>query len=254
MKFCSLVFLFCGVSILRFIHEKFPFVKKIYRFDCVKLKCQYIYQRYTKIRKVMVKRHKDKLTEKLIKETAKEVFFAQGKFHATTQEIATEAKVNRALIHYYFRTREQLFELVLQDALDSFASRLVDVISAEDPFKTKVSTFIEMFTEATVKYPYLDVFIVTEINRNENPKYRILSPDLEGKMKDKFVADLAKEIEKGTIDPISPSQFIVNLLSLCSYPLLAKPIIANMFNLKQREYKAFLKERHEIILKLIFKS
>jgi len=202
----------------------------------------------------MVKRHKDKLTEKLIKETAKEVFFAEGKFHATTQEIATKAGVNRALIHYYFRTREQLFELVLQDALDSFAARLVDVITSADPFKVKVSTFIEMFTEATVKYPYLDVFIVTEINRNENPKFKILSPQLESQMKEQFVGDLAKEIEKGTIDPITPSQFIVNLLSLCSYPLIAKPIIANMFNLKQREYKAFLKERHEVILKLIFKA
>lgn len=202
----------------------------------------------------MVKRHKDKLTEKLIKETAKEVFFAEGKFHATTQEIATQARVNRALIHYYFRTREQLFELVLQDALDSFAARLVDVITSADPFKVKVSTFIEMFTEATVKYPYLDVFIVTEINRNENPKFKILSPQLESQMKEQFVDDLNKEIEKGTIDPITPSQFIVNLLSLCSYPLIAKPIIANMFNLKQREYKAFLKERHEVILKLIFKA
>jgi len=202
----------------------------------------------------MVKRHKDKLTEKLIKETAKEVFFAEGKFHATTQEIATKAGVNRALIHYYFRTREQLFELVLQDALDNFASRLTDVVSSDAPFKEKVSSFIEMFTEATMKYPYVDVFIVTEINRNENPKFRILSPELENLMKEKFVPELKKEIANGTIDEISTSQFIVNLLSLCSYPLIAKPIIANMFSLKQREYKAFLKERKNIILNLIFKA
>jgi len=202
----------------------------------------------------MVKRHKDKLTEKLIKETAKEVFFAEGKFHATTQEIATKAGVNRALIHYYFRTKEQLFELVLQDALDNFASRLVDVISSEAPFRTKVSTFIEMFTDATMKYPYVDVFIVTELNRNENPKFKILSPQLENLMREKFVPELATEIANGTIEEISTSQFIVNILSLCSYPQIAKPIIANMFNLKQREYKAFLKERREIILKLIFKA
>ena len=59
---------------------------------------------------------KDDATEELIKNTAKRLFFGEGKFNATTQEIADAAGVNRTLINYYFRSRDKLFDLVFSDA------------------------------------------------------------------------------------------------------------------------------------------
>jgi TetR/AcrR family transcriptional regulator len=60
--------------------------------------------------------NKDAATEELIKETAKKIFFKEGKFNATTQEIADAAGVNRTLINYYFRSRNTLFDLVFKEA------------------------------------------------------------------------------------------------------------------------------------------
>jgi AcrR family transcriptional regulator len=73
-------------------------------------------QIFLKIEFQMVQIKKDDATEELIKNTAKKIFFGEGKFNATTQEIADAAGINRTLINYYFRSRDKLFEIVLQDA------------------------------------------------------------------------------------------------------------------------------------------
>ena len=83
-------------------------------------------------------------TEDLIKETAKKIFFQQGHLKATTQEIADAAKVNRALIHYYFRSRNLLFDRVLQEAMTGFMHQVLSVLESEASFKEKIGIFIQI--------------------------------------------------------------------------------------------------------------
>src|SRR6185436_3179440 len=101
-------------------------------------------------------------TESLIKQKAKILFFQKGFLDATTQEIADEAGVNRALIHYYFRSRELLLDLLLQETLKEKKEKVRKVLKAQIPFREKIATYIDTIVDYGLAYPYLDNFIISE--------------------------------------------------------------------------------------------
>src|SRR5688500_19047690 len=104
-------------------------------------------------------------TEKLIKEKAKILFFQKGFLDATTQEIADEAGVNRALIHYYFRSREQMLETLLDETMMEKRDRVRTILRSDLPFRKKIASYIETVVDYGLQYPYLENFIISETAR-----------------------------------------------------------------------------------------
>ena len=89
---------------------------------------------------------RDTGTEQLIKDTAKRIFFSEGKFNATTQDIADAAGVARTVINYYFRSKDALFEQVFKEAMDDMKLRLEEVLLSKLSFKKKIIRFIDVFS------------------------------------------------------------------------------------------------------------
>ena len=106
-------------------------------------------------------------TEELIKETAKRMFFAEGKFHATTQEIADEAKVNRTLINYYFRSRNNLIDIIFDEAKMVSYDKSRAILDRESDVKDMIGEFIEDSLTTAIQYPYLETYIVTQMNKKD---------------------------------------------------------------------------------------
>src|SRR3954468_23130986 len=102
---------------------------------------------------------KDQATELLIKEKAKSLFFQKGFLNATTQEIADEAGVNRALIHYYFRSREQMLDVLLDETIQEKKKRARSILTSEIPFREKIARYIDAIVDYGLAYPYLENFI-----------------------------------------------------------------------------------------------
>jgi len=190
-------------------------------------------------------------TELLIKETAKRVFFQKGILNATTQQIADEAGVNRALIHYYFRSRNQLFKTVLEDAVNETRDKIDSIFNSDESFKSKISKYLDVFIDRNAEFPYIQNFIITEIMQDPEKMKEYFSRKRNHLMKH-IVPPLKKEIEKGTMQAVDPEHFIVNMMAMCSYPLVAKPFIQNMFSYDDKAYKKFLKERKQVIYKVLF--
>jgi TetR/AcrR family transcriptional regulator len=190
-------------------------------------------------------------TEKLIKDKAREIFFQKGRLNATTQEIADEAGVNRALIHYYFRSREQLLEVVFKEAVAETRNKISAIFDSSKSFKKKISEYLDVFIDRNINYPYIQNFIVTEINQNPETEKDYFHQKREN-LKKNLLPQLNNEIKKGNIAPIKLEHFITNLMSMCSYPLVAKPIIQGMFGFDEKAYKNFLKERKTIIYHVLF--
>lgn len=195
---------------------------------------------------------KDSKTEELIKETAKRVFFAEGKLHATTQDIADAAGVNRALLHYYFRSREILFEVVFREAMDQMHKKMDLMLQNDDSFKNKIAYFIKHFTEMSVEYPYLEAFIITEVVRNPCNKELFMDGAEKKERVEKFFAEAQNAIDKGELAAASPAEFMVNLMSLVAYPILAKPIIMDIFKLDDNGWKQWMLKRAAELPDLIF--
>jgi len=191
-------------------------------------------------------------TEQLIKETAKRVFFAEGKLHATTQEIADAAGINRASIHYYFRSRQKLFDTVFIEATTEMKSKIQDIMEGGFSFRERTEKFIETFIEKSLKHPYLEMFIATEINTNPTIQLQLLKPSDEKERIEQLENDIKNEIAAGRMKPITPHHFIISMMSLCSFPFLGRDIIKNAFSINDDEYKKLIAERKEVIIKLLF--
>lgn len=196
---------------------------------------------------------KTQQTEDLIKETAMRLFFQKGHIHATTQEIADEAGVNRALIHYYFRSRDLLFEKVLHETLGAMRQKIDDIFSSNETLFNKISRFIDIFIDQNIDYPYLETFLVTEMAKNSDTiKQMRPSDERRDALKEKIEQQLNEEIAAGTIAPISIEHFMINLMSLCNYPLIAKPMVQDFFHFDEAAYKKFLLERRNVVLQTLF--
>ena len=190
-------------------------------------------------------------TEKLIRETAKQIFFQKGCLKATTQEIANEAGVNRALIHYYFRSREQLLDMLLEEVICEKREKMHAILNTSLPFREKIAAYISFLVDRGITYPYLDNFIISEIARRPE-KREILSGRNSIKSCDLIREELEEEIKRGRIAPITPEHFLMNLSSLCNYPLLAKSIFQTIHGMTDATYTRFLLDRKEVIFRTIF--
>jgi TetR/AcrR family transcriptional regulator len=197
---------------------------------------------------------KDNQTKELIMNATKNIFFKKGNIHATTQDIADEAGVNRALIHYYFSSREQLLEMVLKDASREMSQRIQKAFMPGSSFREKMDTFLTIHINELLEYPFLENFIIAEFNRSGGGKMHLLSKEVAGIFMETFVRDLLDEMEQGTIVRMSPEQFLINIVSLCSYPLIARPLLQQVFDLDDAAYLDFIKKRKEQIMMMIFRT
>nr|MBP6576557.1 TetR/AcrR family transcriptional regulator [Chryseobacterium sp.] len=167
----------------------------------------------------MSKQEKKDQTQELIKETAKNLFFVQGRFDATTQEIADEAGVNRTLINYYFRSRDNLVQIVFDEAHKVEKEKSEIIMRSELPFKEKITHFIEGSLQTSLQYPYLETYIVSQINKGTCHKRDVEKEDLQI-----FYRDIKKEMELGNIEKMEPIQFIINMISLLIFPSAIRPL------------------------------
>lgn len=196
---------------------------------------------------------KDSHTEQQIKDAARKLFFAEGRFKATTQEIADAAGVNRTLVNYYFRSRDQLFDEILQEARTTMDMRMEMAMSAETDFKKKIAHFIDIFLEQSLTYPYLDIYMVSRINDDVERQNQIITDLKKTERLKNFLRDIEAEIRKGTIEKIDPVQFLINLISLLSHPMVIQPLFKKLFNYSDKQYRQMMIARKEIILKMLFK-
>ncbi|GEO08005.1 TetR/AcrR family transcriptional regulator [Segetibacter aerophilus] len=196
---------------------------------------------------------KDCKTEQLIKDTAKRIFITEGKMSATTQDIADAAGVNRTLLHYYFRSRDVLFNMVFKEALTKLRERLHEVLGSGLPFKMKVENLVNVFYEELIKSPYLETFIALHLNQHPD-KYEEMFTGLPGgkeRLKN-FLKEIQSEMEKGSIAEMKPLNFFINLFALMAYPFVARPIYLKMFDLTDQGYNKILLERKKNIISMLF--
>lgn len=189
-------------------------------------------------------------TEELIKTTVKDLLFVQGRFDATTQEIADEAGVNRTLINYYFRSRDNLMKIVFQEALEVEKNKSKHLLNTNLSFKENVALFIEKSLETNLKCPFLETYITTQMNKGDCPHPQ----EKKGELIEYFHKVYAEEVKNGNIDDIEPMQFLLNLISLLVFPSAARPLIKENFDISDSEYDRLISERKDIILNILFKK
>ena len=189
-----------------------------------------------------MKNKKDITTESLILKSAKRIFERKGMEGARMQEIANEAKINKALLHYYFRSKQLLFEAVFKNAFLLLAPTLNKILNNEASLFEKIREFSNNYISFIIKHPYLPNFIIQELNRNPHFLNQIIEkkhfPSIE-----KFKNQVEQCEADGTIKPINSSQLFINLVSLNILPFLAAPLLKGFLTINDADYQQLLENR-----------
>ena len=193
----------------------------------------------------------EKDTEEQIFKAAQKVFQEKGFAGARMQEIAEEADINKSMLHYYYRSKENLFLSVFQNSVRKFFPQLASILESEKELKEKVGEIVEFYFQIFSENPSLPAFVVHEMNQHPD-RFREFIRSMDLSVPDRFIRQLQTEIEEGRLRPIKPSQFLVNIVSLCMMPVIAKNMVQTLFSMDEGEYRDFLDERRELIPKIIF--
>lgn len=197
-------------------------------------------------------------TEQKILDAAKEIFQKKGMTGARMQEIADNAGINKALLHYYYRTKEKLFEKVFEMAFSLFIPKVKEMMSSDKPVFEKIEFFIENYLNLLQKHPYIPGFIISELNRNPQILVNIIEKNVQIKQEgiiEKLELQIKREVKEGNMKPISAQNLMINVVSLCIFPIVAKPILQGIvFDNDQNAYEKFLEQRKTFVKEYIINS
>ncbi len=195
----------------------------------------------------------EKSTELKILEAAKLEFITKGFDGARMQQIATKAGINKALLHYYFRNKENLFKAVFGNVFGDFFPKIMTTFQSELSFFEKLRFFIDGYINVLNKNPKLPVFILHEIQHR--PELLLNSLKEQG-VNPKIIAGMVEaEMVKGSLKPVPVAHLLVNMLSMCIFPVVAAPIMREvLFDGNEKKYKNFLEERKQYVYEFIINT
>ena len=190
----------------------------------------------------------DATSEDKIMQAAKEVFMKYGLYGARMQDIADVAGINKALLHYYYRNKEKLFDKVFEGALQKYFHQ-TDVFSDDTlPIKQRLTTYVNNLIDFLEEYPQMTIFIIKEISVNPTLfKEKVMA--IKKPTNIPLIKALENAIQSGEIESIDAAMFMVNVQSMCAYPFIATPLFRHIFSANNKDWNTFSAENLKISVK-----
>ena len=192
-------------------------------------------------------------TEAEILIAAKEIFQQKGMAGARMQEIADKAKINKALLHYYYRSKQLLFEAVFKNAFSLLAPQLNKVLNDDSDLFEKIRGFTKNYVSFVIAHPYLPNFVIQELNKNPEFIAKLRAnenfPSIE-----KFKLQVEEAIKNGIIKPIEAEQLFINIISLNIFPFIGQPLLMALINTDKAKYKKIMENRKKEVAEFIINS
>lgn len=192
-------------------------------------------------------------TEEQILQAATKVFTQKGFAAARMDEIAKEAGINRALLHYYFRSKDKMFDIIFESKFNEFFAGVYGLLSSDKPILEKIEAVVDLELETLAKHPDMPIFVLNEINVNPERMVKRIDRDDSpiSKALAKLDAQIQEEHEKGIIKKVSGFSLVIAIMSLCIYPFVAKNIIMGLMKLDQEAFKKFVLSRKQEITQFL---
>lgn len=169
-------------------------------------------------------------TELHIIEVARQVFLEKGFAETNMSDIAARAGINRSGLHYYFRTKDRMFEAVFADIISSFVPTIHQIVLQDKPVSERISEIADVYFSVMQKNPLLPVFVVREIQRDTPHLLYTISKMETGQYIGKIKETLQEEMACGKIKQV-PIEFIpYTFYGLLFAPFLSKPLADVIFS------------------------
>jgi len=188
-------------------------------------------------------------TEEKIIAAASEVFLKKGMDGARMQEIADEAGINKSLLHYYFRSKDKLFDSVFTETFKNVIDLINEVFTSSSTLESFIENFVIGYSSILIEKPHIANFVLHELSRNPQRVVEHINSTNFDKLK---LISLMTAEDETRVRQFNPIQIIVDILALCIFPFVAKPIIKGfMFDGDVEEYNIFIDQRSQHIIKFV---
>jgi TetR/AcrR family transcriptional regulator len=193
-------------------------------------------------------------TEAKILEAARAVFIQRGTAGARMQEIAAEAGVNQALLHYYFRSKAQLSAAVFSQMASRLFPMVTQTLASNASLDSKIEQIVAIYHENLSRNPFLPGYVLSELHHHPE-RIELLLGKIGGVDPRQAIApvflrlneQIQAEVDAGRMRPITAREFVVNLISLCIFPFAARPMLSLVLGLDEKNFPTFIAERQRTL-------
>lgn len=191
-------------------------------------------------------------TETRILSAARAVFTRAGTAGARMQDIAREAGVNQALLHYYFRSKQALADRVLREAAAALFTALPGTIRPDAPLEQLLRAFVQAYIDTMRRTPFLPAYVAAEAHHNPQRVAAIIesitgsNPSRESpQLLRRIQAMVDARVAAGEMRAIKAEQLMVNMMSLLAFPFVARSVLAGVYAMDDAAFERFLDERRD---------
>lgn len=194
---------------------------------------------------------KDNSTENQILDAARKVFLRKGLAAARMQEIADEAGMNKALLHYYFRSKEKLFDKIFGEVIEKISAVLKSIFEQQMSVLNRLNAIVDVYIDVLLENRYLPIFVLNELNHNPERFSKLFEQHIVKHLQ-KFLLEIQVEVDTGKINPIHPIHLLLNVLGLIIFPFATVPVIGRLADDSFRPFlDTLLKERKQVVKQFI---
>lgn len=192
---------------------------------------------------------KDHSTEEKIKEAARKLFTQKGFAATRTRDIAEEAGINLALLNYYFRNKQKLFDIIMWENMRLFLGVILQNLEGKEMNLEQMLVFVsDAYIDMLLKNPDLPFFVLSNIQSgmamNQHSEGFLARVD---DLRSTFFVRFNQEMGEANIKQMHPLHLMANLMGMIIFPFLASRLLTNRFSLSQEEFKALMEERKGLI-------
>lgn len=192
-------------------------------------------------------------TEQKIFEAARHVFQSKGLEGARMQEIADKASINKSMLHYYYRSKDKLFEKVYQLSILKLLPEVVKLLNTDLPLDEKLRKFVRTYLQILQANPEIPLFIVHELNKNPDRLKAFVLNEI-GRKVEPFINQLREEHARGGTIDLPPEQIMINVMSQIIFPFIGKPVIQVILGQDEPGYRQLMAQREVFLPDYIVNS
>jgi len=191
----------------------------------------------------------EKSTEEKILEVARKQFVSKGYAATRTQDIADEAGINKAMLHYYFRTKEKLYEEIVKNTLDNLVPKVAGALLKKGDIWEKLEHIIDTYINELIEHPEIPIFVMGELTQkreqfvNQLKKRAGYFPAMQA-----FMMEMMQAMGEGKIRQILPHHLVLNVMGMTVFPFIAKPIFCTIMELPEKDFENLMRERKQVIM------
>ena len=191
----------------------------------------------------------EKKTDQIILDIARKHFVQKGFAATRMQEIADEAGINKAMLHYYFRSKNKLYEEIIVQTLNNIIPKVAKAMEYDGSLWERIEHVLQTYIDTLIEQPDIPFFIMSELAQKrgafigELKRRAAFFPAVQA-----FIMQITAEMGKGNIRQMPPIHLFLNMMGMTVFPFVAKPIFCTVFDVPEADFQSLMQERKAIIL------